>query len=244
MMTVSESAEPILSLIKSLYGENPPPDRPRVLLSWAQSMNGAITAAPCQRTSISCPESLELVYRARVMSEAVLVGAATVLSDDPSLTAHGFGRDPRAVVLDTSLNIPRASRLVSRSGTIILYADDPRGRLPELELSGATLVKTARGPGGIDLAAGLAALYGMGIGRLMVEGGSRVLASFIEGGLADAVLITQAPIILSGGTFAAAGTGSLSPARLRERATASVGADLVVFARVERTEALGAPREE
>jgi riboflavin-specific deaminase-like protein len=231
-MRMYADADQILSLIDSFYKKPPPAGRPRVLLSWAQSLNGAIAAAPGRRTAISCPASLDLVYRVRALSEAVLVGSATVMADDPSLSAHGFGRDPRAAVLDTALKSPRDSRVFSREGTIVLYADDAPGRASALAARGATLARTAPAAGGIDLTEALGVLRGMGIGRLMVEGGSRVLASFLEAGLADAVLITQSPRIILGGIYAAAGSAGSFSVPLAEGAAAPVGDDLVVFSPV------------
>ena len=50
----------------------------------------------------------------------------------------------------------------------------------------------------MDLAALLACLGAEGIGSLMVEGGARILTSFLEGGLADYAVITIAPVFLGG----------------------------------------------
>jgi 2,5-diamino-6-(ribosylamino)-4(3H)-pyrimidinone 5'-phosphate reductase len=84
---------------------NRPSDLPHVLLTYAQSLDGRIAAAPGQRTPISGPRSLAMTHFLRARCDAVLVGAGTAAADDPGLNCRlrprsGRRRQPTAVVVD------------------------------------------------------------------------------------------------------------------------------------------------
>jgi riboflavin biosynthesis pyrimidine reductase len=71
-----------------------------------------------------------------------------------------------------------------------------RGRA--LARAGARLFPVGPGEGGLDLRQVLAALFSEGIHSLMVEGGARVLRSFMAQGLASQAVITVSPIVVNG----------------------------------------------
>ena len=183
---------------------------PVVTLSWARSVTGAIAAADGARTSLSGPESLLLTHRLRAMHEAILVGIQTVLSDDPLLSVRLVqGAQPQPVVLDSRLRFPPDARLLSRTdrkpwifhseveGSPAMEEPWPARGLKLVHL-GARLFPVHRGDRGLDLHQVLALLRSEGIHSLMVEGGARVLDSFMSQGLASQAVITVSPVRIEG----------------------------------------------
>src|SRR5262249_55251755 len=129
--------------------------------------------------------------RLRDRNDAILVGAGTVVADDPQLTARGRGlRDPVRVVLDGALRTPAAARLLpalggSRARTIIATREDaPARKARRLEAAGAELwTLPAAKDGTIDVRALAARLGAEKITSVLVEGGGRVHASMLAAGL-------------------------------------------------------------
>lgn len=175
------------------------PVRPRVLLNCAATLDGRIAGPDGGPMRVSDDEDLRRVHRMRADCDAVLVGVGTVLSDDPSLRVkpeYATGPDPLRVVLDTRLRTPRGARVVDGTApTLVFHAPDATSGLP----AGMTDA-VRRGPGGgLDLAAVLAVLRDGGVESVMVEGGARVLASFLRTGLWDRWTLYQAPWVAGTG---------------------------------------------
>lgn len=166
--------------------------RPYVTLKMAMSLDGRVAAPDGSSRWISSPASRADAHRMRTEIDAIVVGVGTVLADDPVLTARtadgsAADRQPLRVVVDTRGRTPKAARV----------------RGPEAP----TLVATARefgtGPDGrVDLRAVLAALYRDGRRHVLVEGGPRLVASFLDADLVDEVLVYLAPLLLGAGRSA------------------------------------------
>lgn len=177
--------------------------RPKVTLSWAQSLDGCIAAHRDSRLRISGEESMRMTHRMRAEHDAILVGIGTVLADDPKLTVRLVeGRSPRPVVADASLRLPPDCSLMRRADckpwifTTSLAAPERREVLESL---GARIFEADSGvEGQVDLVKVLEILGMEGIRNLMVEGGGRILASFLRLRLADSVTVTIGPLILGG----------------------------------------------
>ena len=155
--------------------------RPYITLKWACSADGWMD---CERTDshpgaarFSSPVSGLEVMRLRAANDAILVGANTVVADNPSLTVRGIcGHSPVRVVLDPGGTLPDDSRVFAPDGTRVV-------RITDVD---------------IDLAALMGELYESGITSLLVEGGSRTLRHFLDAGLWDEVRREMAPVILGG----------------------------------------------
>ncbi|MFI5368765.1 MAG: RibD family protein [Spirochaetia bacterium] len=180
---------------------------PIVTVSWARSATGAIAAADGSRTALSGPEALRLTHRLRAMHDAILVGIQTVLSDDPLLSVRLVeGAQPQPVILDSRLRFPLEARLLSRTDRKpwifhLEGAEPARGaweHAKALAAGGARLFPVPAGSGGLDLGRVLAGLMAEGIHSLMVEGGARVLGSFITQRLASQAVITVSPAVIHG----------------------------------------------
>lgn len=208
--------------------------RPRISLHFAQTLDGRI-ALRGVRTPLSSRAGFELAYRARAEHDAVLVGRATVQVDDPRLTVPTPGaRQPRRIVLATSLEIsPDARVLHGGPGTLVVGVEgrasaQARARLVAV---GAEVKLVPAGDDGlVSLPDALATILAWGVKRLLVEGGGRILSSFLRHRLADEATIEIVPRWLGGGALAAIGeigvtsleqAVALEDARV-ERAEASV----------------------
>jgi riboflavin biosynthesis pyrimidine reductase len=104
-----------------------------------------------------------------------MVGAGTVVADDPLLTVRMVpGATPIRVVLASTLRVPPDSQSFGPdAATIVLTSQrsDP-DRREALRLRGVKVEVVGQAPDGIDLAGGLARLRSLGIRCLLVEGGS------------------------------------------------------------------------
>jgi diaminohydroxyphosphoribosylaminopyrimidine deaminase/5-amino-6-(5-phosphoribosylamino)uracil reductase len=176
--------------------------RPHVILKLAVSSDDKIGATGRKPVAISGEAARARVHLLRAQCDAILVGIGTVRADDPLLTCRLPGmeaRSPVRVVLDRSLRIPGASRLVhSARETPLWVMTSSLSEAPaamKLGAAGAQVIRvaTTATPPGLDLLAVLHALADKGITRLLVEGGARVASSFVAAGLVDEVWLLRGP---------------------------------------------------
>jgi len=177
--------------------------RPFVTLSYAQSLDGSIAARSGDALTISGANSLSFTHHLRAVHDAILVGIGTLLADDPQLTVRwADGDHPQPVVLDTRLRFPLSARLLESDGPNPIIATNRTSdddRLTALEEAGADVLRLpCDGDEGIALSALLDALGTRGIRSLMVEGGAKVITSFMQRQLVDHLAITMAPILVGG----------------------------------------------
>jgi riboflavin-specific deaminase-like protein len=213
-----------------------PASRPRVTLHFAQSLDGRI-ALRGTRTPLSSQAGLELAHRARAKHDAVLVGSTTVKVDDPQLAVVACeGPQPRRIVLASSLDVPpRARVLLGGPGTLIVGVEQraPADACARLVDAGAEVRLVAAGDEGlVSLPEALATIRAWGVERLLVEGGARVLSSFLRCRLADEATIEIAPCVLGApavAAFGALGVDALDRAvRLQDMRVERAGESIVV----------------
>ena len=218
-----------------------PRPSPFVTLSYAQSLDGCLTTQQGTATPISAPASLTMTHALRAAHDAILVGIETVLADDPALTVRLVaGDNPQPVIVDSQLRTPLDARLLQGSGGVWIAttaqgaecseAIKRSSRRQRLEEAGArVLTLPSDKKGRVDLAALLTCLGTEGIGALMVEGGARILTSFLEAGLADYAVITIAPVFLGGYQM-------IQPAGEAERSNQAGGGLRAVMPRLQNVE--------
>jgi len=185
--------------------------RPHVILKLAVSVDEQIAASGHKAVAITGEAARSRVHLLRAQSDAILVGIGTVLSDDPLLTCRLPGMDSRSpvrVVLDTMLRTPGRSRLMhsARATPLWLMSSELAEAAAAMRLgaAGAQVIRLPPCPSpGLDLTAVLRALSDRGITRLLVEGGSRVAASFVAGGLVDEIWLLRGREPIGAGGIAA-----------------------------------------
>jgi diaminohydroxyphosphoribosylaminopyrimidine deaminase/5-amino-6-(5-phosphoribosylamino)uracil reductase len=214
--------------------------RPHVTLKLAATLDGRIATATGESRWITGPAARREVHRLRNRCDAVLVGAATVVADDPALTCRlRQGRDPLRVILSGRLAVPATARAVSLArrpgdpGTLIVTSSRSSARaMRALVAAGAEVVRLPGRQGRVDPVALLALLGEREVMRLLVEGGGQVAGELLAAGLVDRVLWFLAPTLIGGdGRPAIAGLGvqRLADAlRLEEVRVRRLGRDLLV----------------
>lgn len=168
--------------------------RPRVTLKLATSLDGRIATASGESQWITGPEARQQGHRLRASHDAILVGVETVLADDPALTVRlpdYDGSQPLRVVLDSRLRTPATAKVAS-GNTLILTTAAPHA------IDRTEVVAVAADDGRPAVSAVLEALTARGITSLLIEGGGRVAASFLQAGAVDAIEWFRAPILLGG----------------------------------------------
>ena len=89
--------------------------RPYVTLKVASSLDGRTSTITGESKWITGEKARADGHRLRAQVDAIAVGYQTVLSDNPTLTAHGFGRNPIRIVFDSRLRVPLKSRVFDRN---------------------------------------------------------------------------------------------------------------------------------
>ncbi len=146
------------------------------------------------RTLISNEYSNRLVHKWRAEEAAILVGTRTALLDDPALTVRLWnGPDPIRLVIDKQLRLPSSLRLFDgkvRTVVFNLLKHEEGGMVGYYQLgTDSSLVQQV----------GMA-LTQLKITSVLVEGGARLLQSFIEEGYWDeARVITNNELMIPGG---------------------------------------------
>lgn len=153
--------------------------RPYVMLKWAQSADGFIAGEGGAPAALSNPVSKVFMHRERAGFDAIMVGTGTLLTDNPALTCRLWpSRQLRPVVYDPKGHVPSDSRVLQHPDAIVI-----RDAMP--------------------LAALLHLLYAEhGVTSLMVEGGSRLLNSFLKEKLWQRIRVEVSPIRLGSGVKA------------------------------------------
>lgn len=168
--------------------------RPYVILKWAQSSDGKIAARGAVRIFISNEITNRLVHQWRTGEAAILAGTNTALLDDPALTARLWpGKDPVRLVIDKELKLPVHLKLFDGSVKTIVFNYIKQSATENLVYH--RLNKEEDIPVQI-----LTALYNMQLQSVIIEGGSKLIQSFIDEGFWDeARVITNSAMVIGEG---------------------------------------------
>ena len=128
------------------------------------------------------------------------MGVHTILRDDPELLSGHHAKQPQPVILDTELGFPLSCRLMETGAKPWIFAkegleQDPRRR--ELEAAGISVffAPLDSHTGFLSLENVLQTLYvDLEVRKVAVEGGVRVLESFIRSKLFDKLVVVMVPM--------------------------------------------------
>jgi len=178
---------------------------PFVTLKAGISLDGKMGTQSASPQWISSPQTREYTHLLRGENDAILTGINTILTDDPLLTVRHpcwKGKKILRVVLDPSLRIPLSARLLKSNtkGRIVIFTKASPSSLKILQLKKRQVeVVCQKGPGKkIDLPKMLEWLGKNGIMSLLVEGGGRIHAAFLDSRLADKIFLAVSPILIGG----------------------------------------------
>ncbi|HZC46157.1 MAG TPA: bifunctional diaminohydroxyphosphoribosylaminopyrimidine deaminase/5-amino-6-(5-phosphoribosylamino)uracil reductase RibD, partial [Candidatus Acidoferrum sp.] len=223
--------------------------RPLGILKLAMSIDGRIAAASGDSRWISSRESRELVHRWRRECDAIMVGAGTVIADNPRLTCRiAGGRDPVRVVVDAHLRTAPTARVYrQRSRAPAILVTTPANLAlarQRYERRGVEVISVATHGEIIELNRLMLEFGHRGWCRVLIEGGANLAGAALSAGIVDRVAFFLAPKIIGAGLSAIDGMKSsrITDALALEGLSArQVGEDWLLEARVRR-ERSGVPR--
>jgi diaminohydroxyphosphoribosylaminopyrimidine deaminase/5-amino-6-(5-phosphoribosylamino)uracil reductase len=223
--------------------------RPFVHLKLATTLDGRIAAAGGDSKWVTGEDARLRAHGLRAETGAVLVGANTVRTDDPMLTARDLPSTPPRivrVVLDPHLTTSPESKLATSAevAPVVVFATEPTldGREEQLEELGVEVVVAPVSEGSMDLRFVLEELGGRGIKGLLVEGGGETATRFVREELADKMTLFYAPKLL--GSEGVPMIGALRATKVAESLQFSVSEVEQVGKDVAVTLYPGAAREE
>jgi diaminohydroxyphosphoribosylaminopyrimidine deaminase/5-amino-6-(5-phosphoribosylamino)uracil reductase len=167
-------------------------NKPWVIIKWAQSADGFLARTDKKRW-ITGSKSRKDAHKLRRKVQTILVGINTVLADDPTLTARpDTGRQPLRVVLDSQLKIPLNCNLIKtikKAPVLIFTTNKNNKKIPLLEKKGAEIIAVPPTNDKCNLKTVLAKLAQKNIPQILIEGGEKVITSFLKQKLADEIVI-------------------------------------------------------
>ncbi|MBA3067453.1 MAG: RibD family protein [Hyphomonas sp.] len=213
----------------------------RITLKLATSLDGRIALADGSSQWITSSASRARAHELRAAHDAVMVGAGTVMADDPLLTARTIplpARQPVRIVADSRGRTPLHSKLmtsVNVAPVVIATAGDPAGQLAS---AGARVWRCGNGVR-MNVQDFVRRAEAEGIRTILLEGGSQLAASFVREGLVHELAWFRAPILIGGEGLSALGelglTDLKSATRWRPVATERIGDDVLdTYVRTEQ----------
>lgn len=171
--------------------------RPYIILKWAQTADGFIGKTDSSRLLISNDYSNRLVHKWRSEEAAILVGTNTALHDNPSLTTRMWtGKNPVRLVLDMNLRLPASLHVLDGSVRTIVF-----NAVKQEEKGNIVYYQCTKDKSLVYQIAN--ALYQLNIQSVIVEGGAKLLQSFIDAQLYDEVRIITNTVLKTGSGVAA-----------------------------------------
>lgn len=178
--------------------------RAYVVLKTAMSLDGRVATRTGASRFITGVASRRLVHQLRDVVDAVVVGASTVVADDPALTVRDVARadgvavrDPLRIVLDRRASLPLTARVFDPPGALLVHD----AHVTPKPMAGVDHLAIA----GLDVASVVAALPARGLTSVLVEAGPRLAAAFLAAGVVDELWCFQAPLVIGGDGLPAVG---------------------------------------
>ena len=195
--------------------------KPFTFINVAVTADGKMDTYERKGSAISSARDKERVDRLRAEADAVMVGGRTLLGDDPKLTvksealraervARGLSPNPVKVGVATRADLkPDSNFLNIGPARIVIFTTIQTSNAQLDFLRGLGVEVFVHETERVDLAAALESLHGLGIRRLMVEGGGTLNFELLHLGLVDELTMFVAPMVFGGGSAptAAAGRG-------------------------------------
>jgi len=171
--------------------------RPYIILKWAQTADGFMDMDRAQsqrgQFNISNEACKRLLHKWRSEEQAIMAGTNTALNDDPSLTVRLVdGTNPLRILIDLKNKLPSNLKMFNDGYKTVLYARD---KGPDRE----NVERVIPDPAKDVLNEILSDLYKREIQSLIVEGGRKLLTSFIKQDIWDEIRVFQSKDVLKSG---------------------------------------------
>lgn len=172
-----------------------------VVAQAGQSLDGRIATTTGHSHYVTGHSDIQRLHRLRALVDAVVVGAGTVVADDPRLTVREVeGENPVRVVLDPRGRISVGAKVLRDGAAPTLVLGAERRELPLDSPPGVEAVALAHdATGGFDPARILGLLRERGLRRVLVEGGGVTVSRFLQAGVLHRLHVTVAPLIIGSG---------------------------------------------
>lgn len=212
---------------------------PLVTVKIASTLDGRVATASGESQWITGEAARAFGHYLRAEYDAIMIGGATALADDPELTCRLPGLEhasPVRVIADGRMRLALTSRLVQSARTcpvwLLTRPDGDPLRKQAYRDAGVEIIEIILGVNGVlNIAALLNALSQRGVTRLLVEGGPALAASILQANAVDQIVWFRAARLIGGDGLAAIGPLGLNhlaqtPVYLRE-STRLLGNDIV-----------------
>jgi diaminohydroxyphosphoribosylaminopyrimidine deaminase/5-amino-6-(5-phosphoribosylamino)uracil reductase len=170
--------------------------RPYIILKWAETADGFVARENYSSKWISNTISRTVVHQWRAQEDAIMVGTQTALYDNPQLNVRDWsGNNPVRIVIDKSLRLPAELHLFDKKVPTLCYnviKEEKSENLEFIRLTDSSLFLE-------DI---VADLYARKIQSVIIEGGSKLLNSFIESGIWDEARVFKSKQVFNKGIAA------------------------------------------
>lgn len=174
---------------------DPPPHeaRPHVALNFVMTADGRVSYQG--RAEIGTRTDRLLMFHLRSLADAVMIGAGTLRVDPFAPSVKGRDRQPIAVVVSRTCELPVENRFFAHPGPrlVATTAGAAAGAVANVRDAGAEVVSF--GESDVDLAALLRMLHDRGVRFLLCEGGPSLAGELLGLGLVDELFLTHATLI-------------------------------------------------
>ena len=212
-------------------------NKPFVTVKAAISLDGKIAEAPDTTTAITGEAARVSVHELRNESDVIMVGIRTVLADDPLLTTRlnrEGTKNPVRVILDSEARLPLYSKIANTASeikTIVATTTAaPKKNIQNLESRGIEVLGIDSWNGKVDIEALLDELASRELSSVLVEGGGKLIGSFVKAGLVDRFLIFIAPKIIGEQGVDFVGNSLDLTRELKVRYVGKIGEDIFIQA--------------
>ena len=183
-----------------------------IIAQMGQTLDGYIATSTGHSHYITGPADITRLHRLRAIVDAVVVGAETISADNPLLTVRKIqGDNPIRVVLDPHGRLDRQLNVFTDKSAKTLTiqcakSSETTDQLNETEekilltaAHSSNELKTSPESVFFEPAQIVETLKQRGIRRILVEGGSKTVSSFLKAGMLDRLHVTVSPLLIGPG---------------------------------------------
>ena len=171
--------------------------KPYVIMKYAQTLDGKIATYKGLSQWITGEEAREKVHEDRHKFASIMVGAGTVIKDNPTLTCRSTKisnpNNPIRIICDTNLRTPYDCNLIKtidKAKLIIATCSDDIEKIGHYEKLGCMVIKVPKDNNGhVDLKILVQELGRQGIDSIIAEGGGELNWSLLQAGLVNRVQV-------------------------------------------------------
>ncbi|WP_319532023.1 RibD family protein [uncultured Cohaesibacter sp.] len=182
----------------AVYGAIAKATGPFVLAQVGQSLDGRVATPAGDARDVSGPDGLAHLHRCRALVDAVIVGEHTVSADNPRLSVRIVnGSDPIRVAIDCHARLKGDEGLFHDGGAPVIVFQSTHANLQDYP--NARVIRLQPTDTGLAPAEILAELSNLGLKKILVEGGAKTIARFINAGMVDRLHVAISSLIIGSG---------------------------------------------